>query len=121
MKLSADQKLALKIKKLFAYLGSASERDNARTKLDELLAQAKKSWNDMPELLALGKRVQDQLDAEKRGGRTTTDNSVDPDSGSGSPDKDFVRPAPLDLIRHILERHVHLTAHQFVAVSLWIA
>jgi hypothetical protein len=32
-----------------------------------------------------------------------------------------VRPAPLDLIRHILQRHLHLTVHQFVAVALWIA
>jgi hypothetical protein len=32
-----------------------------------------------------------------------------------------VRPAPLDLIRHILQRHLRLTEHQSVAVSLWIA
>jgi hypothetical protein len=117
MKLSADQKLALKIKKLFAYLGSAnaSESDNARAKLDELLAQAKKSWNDMTELLALGQKVQDQLGAE-RAGRAATD-----DIDIAGTDEDFARPAPLDLIRHILQRHIHLTEHQLVAVTLWVA
>jgi hypothetical protein len=31
------------------------------------------------------------------------------------------RPASLDLIRHILRQHLHLTGHQFTALTLWIA
>ena len=31
------------------------------------------------------------------------------------------RPAALDLVRHVLERHLYLTVHQLVAVTLWIA
>ena len=74
----------------------------------------------MPELLALGKKVQDQLDA-KRAGRSTEDD-LDPHSNSdGSIDEHLVHPVPLDLIRHILQRHIHLSEHQYVAVSLWIA
>jgi hypothetical protein len=30
-------------------------------------------------------------------------------------------PSPLDLIYHTLKRHLHLTAHQLVAVTLWTA
>jgi hypothetical protein len=31
------------------------------------------------------------------------------------------RPAPLDLIDHILRRHLYLSDHQFIALTLWIA
>ena len=95
-------KLRDRLLKLHALLGSdnAGERDTARIKIDELLAKHKKTWNDLLELLA-GDDQGDDLDEPPTAPATT--------------------PAPLDLIHHILERHLHLTEHQLVAVTLWIA
>jgi hypothetical protein len=107
MATSATDKLRDKLKKLFALLGSDNpgEREAARCKIDELLAKNKKNWNDLTELLTTGSAQGWQ------------DDEPDTDTGGGA-DK---RPAPLDLIRYILQRHLHLTEHQFVAVTLWVA
>jgi hypothetical protein len=107
MAASATDKLREKLRKLIALLGSnnAGEREAARSKIDELLAKNKKNWNDLTELLATG---------NAQGGWQDDEHAVD----TG---KHPVRPAPLDLIRHILQRHLHLIEHQFVAVALWIA
>jgi hypothetical protein len=104
---SAAEKLRDKLKKLHALLGSsnANEREAARAKIDQLLAKNKKNWNDWTELLFTG-NVQGWQDDEP-----TVDHS----------EADVARPAPLDLIRHILQRHLYLDEHQFVAVTLWIA
>jgi hypothetical protein len=80
------------------------ERENARRMLDEELTRHKKTWNDLPELLATGTTQHDDHAYEEPLGNTRTG-----------------RPAPLDLIRHILQRHLHLKEHQFVALTLWIA
>jgi hypothetical protein len=94
-----------KLKKLHALLGSdnSAEREAARAKLVELLAKHKKSWNDVPGLLSAAE-IPQQEDDEPSGDTIASD-----------------RPAPLDLIRHILQRHLHLTENQFTALTLWIA
>ena len=93
------------LKKLHALLGSdnPSEREVARTKLLELLAKHKKTWNDVAEILAAAE-IPQQKDDEPSGDSIGSD-----------------RPASLDLIRHILQRHLHLTEYQFTALTLWIA
>jgi hypothetical protein len=108
MAASATDKLRDKLQKLFALLGSANakEREAARVKIDELLAKNKKNWNDLTELLFTGNAYGWQDD--------------EPD-GDDQPDHCPPTPAPLDLIEHILRRHLHLTEHQFIAVTLWIA
>jgi hypothetical protein len=100
------EKLREKLKKLHALLGSnnAAEREAARIKITELLAKNKKSWNDLPELLAA---------AATEGGQDDFDDPSD-NAAAG-------RPAPLDLVAHILQRRLHLTEHQFMAMTLWIA
>jgi uncharacterized protein DUF3631 len=105
----AAEKLREKLRKLFALLGSsnAGEREAARGKIDELLARNKKNWNDLTELL--------------RAGNTRGWRDDEPDGATAPTSARPVRPAPLDLIRHILERHLHLTDHQLVALTLWIA
>jgi hypothetical protein len=105
MAVTATDKLRDKLTKLFALLGSnnANEREAARCKIDELLAKNKKNWNDLTELLSSGNAHGWQDDEP--------DASVD----------EHPRPAPLDLIRHILQRHLQLSEHQFAAVTLWIA
>jgi len=106
--MAISDKLRDRLTKLFALLGSnnAGEREAARNKIEELLAKNKKTWNDLTELLATG-NAQGWHDAE-------------PDVGQAS-GAAAARPASLDLIRHILERHLSLTEHQLVAVTLWIA
>ena len=103
---TAAEKLRDRLAKLFALLGSANtgEREAARCKIDQLLAKNKKTWNDLTELLSGG---------NAEGWRDDVDFSE-----SAEDDR---RPAPLDLIRHILQRHLYLTEHQLVALTLWIA
>jgi hypothetical protein len=99
-----SEKLRDKIRKLHALMGSdnASEREAARVKLMELFAKNKKTWNDLAELLASG---------NTRGWQDTEE-----PAGGGKP-----APAPLDLISHILDRHLYLTGAQNIAMTLWIA
>jgi hypothetical protein len=54
--MSPTNKLRDRLLKLHAMLGSsnAGEREAARARLEELLARHKKSWVDLPELLANG-------------------------------------------------------------------
>ena len=95
-----------KLKKLHALLGSdnPAEREAPRAKLVELLAKDKKTWNNLPGLLSSAEIRQQQEDDEPSSDTIASD-----------------RPASLDLIRHILRRHLHLTEHQFIALALWIA
>jgi len=99
-------KLRDKLTKLHGLLGSdnASEHEAARAKIMELLAKNKKTWNDLTELLRTGNSQGWQDDD---GLATAT---------SGDP-----HPPPLDLICRVLQRHLHLTDRQFVALTLWIA
>jgi hypothetical protein len=92
------------LKKLFAMLGSEilGERENARAKLAELLAKNKKTWNDLTELLQTG-------DAQG----WQDDDGIATSGGQ--------RPAPLDRICRLLEKHLHLTLAQHIAMTLWIA
>jgi hypothetical protein len=110
--MAISDKVRERLTKLFALLGSnnAGEREAARCKIEELLAKNKKTWNDLTELLATG-NAQDWQDDEPQ------NNESDGTTASARP----VHPASLDLIRHILDRHLSLTEHQLVAVTLWIA
>ncbi len=102
----SGDKLCDKLRKLHARMGSdnAAEREAARLKIVELLAKNKKNWNDLLELVSGGNTQGWKADDEP--GDTNVAND---------------RPAPLDLIHHILQRHLHLTKHQFVALTLSIA
>ena len=77
---------------------NSNEREAARAKLDALLAKHKKTWNDLPELLSGEGFAQAQEDDQQH----------------------YAGPVPpaLDLIYGILSRHLYLTEHQFVAVTL---
>ena len=110
MAATAAEKLRDKLTKLFAMLGSnnAAEREVVRCKIDKYHVKNKKNWNDLTELLSTGNAQGWQ------------DDEYAVDTGDGVHEHP-VRPAPLDLIRHILQRHLHLTGHQFVAVTLWVA
>lgn len=103
---TAGEKLRDKLRKLHAQLGSDNrhERDAAWNKINELLAREKKSWNDLPAILSGGDSPQGESSQQQ--------DISNEDSNTAS------NIGPLDLIQHILRRHLHLTDHEFVAVSL---
>jgi hypothetical protein len=92
-----------RLKKFHAMLGSPAERENAYAQIDKLLTKYKKTWNDVPELLSTAE-IPQQEDDEPSGNSIASE-----------------RPASLDLIRYFLRQHLHLTGHQFTALTLWIA
>ena len=103
----ASERLRVRLSKLFALLGSnnAGEREAARLKIDELLTQNKKN-------LERPRRAAGDREDRRLAGRCR---QAPPNDPAGS------QPASLDLIVHILRRHLHLSEHQYVAVALWIA
>ncbi len=94
-----------RLKKLHALLGSdkLAERETAHAQIGKLLAKHKKTWNDLLEILSAAE-IPQQEDDEPSGDTVASD-----------------RPAPLDLIKHILRQHLHLTEHQLTVLTLWIA
>jgi hypothetical protein len=109
---TAEKKLREKLTKLHRMLGSANahEREAAFARIDEILTRRKKTWNDLTDILSGAGGTQGWHDDDDDDGDV-----ADP------PARESRRPAPLDLIYHILARHLGLTEHQLVAVTLWIA
>jgi hypothetical protein len=91
-----------KLKKLFAMLGEDNDGEfaNARQKLSDVLAREKRTWKAFVDTLF------------SASSNAWSDWHDDAASQAGI--------NPLDLVHHLLQRYVELTAHQFVAVSLWI-
>jgi Protein of unknown function (DUF3631) len=90
-----------KLKKLFAMLGQDNdgEFDNARQKLNDTLVREKRTW----------KAFVDSLFSTS----SSSWSEWREDTASGDI-------TALDLVHHLLQRYVALTANQYVAVSLWI-
>jgi Protein of unknown function (DUF3631) len=91
-----------RLKKLFAMLGQDNdgECDNARQKVSDILAGEKRTWKAFVHSLF------------SASWNSWSDWQDDPASNGDV--------NPLDLVHHLLQRYVVLTAHQYVAVSLWI-
>lgn len=90
------------LRKLHALMGSSNpgEVESAHTKIIELLARHSATWNDLPKLLH---EDEPQPQPEKPAEKTAFDFN------------------PLDLVHHLLTEYIGLSAHQRVAVTLWIA
>jgi hypothetical protein len=91
-----------KLKKLFAMLGQDydGEFDNARQKLNDLLAGPQRTWEAFVDsLFSMPSNSWSEWHT---------------DTASYGDIK------PLDVVHHLVQRYIELTAHQFVAVSLWI-
>src|SRR5262249_37834212 len=88
-------------------LGSrdADEREAARQWLQDFLVSARKSWNDLTDLLC---------SPTSPSWADGTDDSTPP------PEFDDARFAVIDLVHRLLEYYVWLTPAQCVAVALWI-
>jgi Protein of unknown function (DUF3631) len=91
-----------RLKKLFAMLGQDNdgECDNARQKISDILAAEKRTWKAFVHPLF------------SASWNSWSDWQDDPAS--------YGDVNPLDLVHHLLQRYLALTAHQQVAVSLWI-
>ena len=91
-----------RLRKLHAMLGSSSpgEAENARKMIVDLLERHNATWPDLTILL--------QEDVQQPQVDNLSEKTV----------FDF---NPLDLIHHMLAEYISLTAHQLVAVTLWIA
>jgi hypothetical protein len=92
-----------KLKKLFAMLGQDNdgEFDNARQKVRDLLAAEKRTWKTF---------INSVSSASSNGWSDWRDDAA----AYGNID-------PLAVVHHLLQCYVALTAHQSVAVTLWIA
>ena len=115
MKTTEDRKFLELVIKLHALLGSAnlSERDSAMGKLNELLAQHRKTWNDLPELLKLDIAIRDEKNKNTGSQK---------DEGNEEAADDIIRvPNIFDLIFYTLKHYLYFrTEHGLVALSLWI-
>jgi hypothetical protein len=91
-----------KLKKLFAMLGQDNdgECDNARQKISDMLAAEKRTWEAFVDSLFSG--------SSSPWSDWQSDPATDGDINS------------LDLVHHLLQRHVALSAHQYIAAALWI-
>ena len=91
-----------KLRKLFAMLGQDNdgEFDNARQKVSDLLAAETRTWEAF---------VQSLFFAPSSSW-----------SGWQEGTASFADISALDVVHHLLQRYVELTAHQLAAVSLWI-
>lgn len=94
------EKICRRICQLFALVGSsvAGEAENARDKLNKLLATNGLSWNDLPAILAA---------------------AAPPSAAGPPPPSDPPQVNVLDLILRLLELHLSLTQAQRMATALW--
>jgi hypothetical protein len=117
-----NEKVRERLRKLFAMLGSSnvSERENARQKIDELLARHRKTCNDLTELM------QDNNTADSWQAAWDDAQSDQQHTGSaikaGLPTTAVNKEPPdvLTLVHHIVEKHISMKPHERIATALWI-
>jgi hypothetical protein len=107
-KMTERERFLARVIALHALVGSdnAGEREAARTKLVELLAKNKATWNDLPVLIAEAKA------AELRAAKDPYD---DPPAGAAPPNVNV-----LDCLRAVLGDYISVEAHELTAIVLWI-
>jgi hypothetical protein len=93
--------------RLHALIGSsnANEAATALGKLSELLANNGLTWNDLPIIFSAVLNDNDLGNSNNAGSQAATD---------------APRVNVLDLVLHLLERHIAITAEERMAVALWI-
>jgi Protein of unknown function (DUF3631) len=111
------RKLAEMAVKLHALLGSANagEAETARLKLHKLSEANRKTWNDLPELLALGRESLEQKRNTKNANGSNDDKEYGP----------IVQTSPIpnifDLIFYTLRHYLYFKSdHALTALTLWI-
>ena len=101
-------KICRRIYNLFALIGSsiAEEADNARDKLNKLLAKHRLSWNDLPAILS----------ATERADRHNTGNTATQSATATTTSAVNV----LDLVVRLVEIHIAVDAEESLVIALWI-
>jgi hypothetical protein len=114
-------KIRNRLRRLFAMMGSSnvSERETARQKIDELLARYRKTWNDLAELL------QDSNNASSWQAAWDDTHSAEQHAGdavnAGLPAEALAEPPNvLQLVHHIIEKHIDMQPAERMAVALWV-
>ena len=99
-------KICRRIHQLFALIGSsnAGESENARVKLNKLLAKQGVSWNDLPAILA----------AIHNTGTTATQSATQPPATTTSAVN------VLDLVVRLVEIHIAVGGEESLVIALWI-
>jgi hypothetical protein len=100
-------KVCRRICRLHAVLGSsnANEAENARVQLNKLLANHGLTWNDLPTILA-----------ESNAGISTS-TSAGPHTATAAAEPEV---NVLDLVVHLLEQYISITAEERLATALWV-
>jgi uncharacterized protein DUF3631 len=116
-----NEKIRKRIRQLFAMMGSsnAAERETARQKLDELLVRHRKNWNDLQELMqgtgnagAWQAAWDDTHSAAQHAGSAIK---------AGLPSEAVEEPPNvLQLVHHIIEKHIDMKPHERIAAALWV-
>ena len=101
-------KICRRIYNLFALIGSsiAEEAENARDKLNKLLAKHRLSWNDLPAILS----------ATERADRHNTGNTATQSATATTTSAVNV----LDLVVRLVEIHIAVDAEESLVIALWI-
>jgi hypothetical protein len=106
---SPPTKICRRIYNLFALMGSSvsQEAENARDKLNKLLAKHRLSWNDLPAILS----------ATERADRHNTRNTGTPSAtAKGTTSAVNV----LGLVVRLVQFHIVVKAEEALAIALWI-
>jgi hypothetical protein len=99
-------KVCQRIRKLHAKMGSSGkDGDVARQMLNELLAEHRLTWNDLPAIFAA-------TEPDDAG-----DSSNDAAAARRSPRPD---PDLLPVVLKLIEQHIAVTAEERLAIALWI-
>ena len=106
--------LAVRVTKLHALIGSpiATESKSARRKLDKLLKERGKTWNDIFDLPTLGNAILNKKN--KNIGRQ------EEEGNEHAADHQIPIPDVFELIFFTLKRYLYLTDNELVALTLWI-
>jgi hypothetical protein len=117
-----EEKLRQKLQALFALMGSSnpSEQQAARQKIDELLAQHRKTWADLTELLKQPGAAADAWQAAWDDTKSDEQHAGDA-INKGLPVEALKEPPNvLQLVHHILARHNGMQPHEHIAAALWV-
>jgi hypothetical protein len=105
-----DPKIAKRLAKLVAMLGAsnARERENAQRRIDAILRRFRRSWAELPELLRSAASTARVAQPSSSASDDLGDDNLGDDIG------------PLDLLDHVLRKHISMQDHEILAVALWV-
>jgi hypothetical protein len=118
-----NEKVRNRLRRLFAMMGSsnATERETASQKINELLTQYRKTWNDLTELLSSGGDTASSW--QPAWDDTHSDEQHAGDAiNAGLPAAALNKEPPdvLTLVHHVVQKYIDMKPHERIATALWI-